>query len=108
MAFLTMEVLRRYRRTRPGARDHLSTANWCFTACRSCPGVPARAHADVPAWYPRRVVCSPNTRRSRMPCAERAFLCGLRIVYFLRTKPGTPQFAAALSRAGHKSRGTVI
>jgi hypothetical protein len=33
---------------------------------------------------------------------------GLRIVYFLRAKPATLQFAAALSRAGHKSRGTVI
>ena len=33
---------------------------------------------------------------------------GLRIVYFLRAKLATLQFAAALSRAGHKSRGTVI
>ena len=30
--------------------------------CRQCPPVTARAQADVPVWYPRRVVCFQNTQ----------------------------------------------
>jgi hypothetical protein len=43
-----------------------------------------------------------------MPCAEASVPSGLQIIYFLRAKPAMLQFAAALSRAGHKTRGTVI
>jgi hypothetical protein len=49
-------------------------ANRAFAACLACPRVPARARADVPVSYPRRVVCSRNRRRSRMPCAEASVL----------------------------------
>ena len=53
-----MEVLRRYARTRPGAREHVFPADRRFTACRSCPRVPDCARPGVPVSYPRSVVCS--------------------------------------------------
>jgi hypothetical protein len=60
---LTMEVLRRYSRTRAVICDHVCPANRYITACRPCTRVPARVQADVPVSYPRCVVCSQNTRR---------------------------------------------
>jgi hypothetical protein len=53
---------------------HKRLPNRAFAACLACPRVPARARADVPVSYPRRVVCSRNRRRSRMPCAEASVL----------------------------------
>jgi hypothetical protein len=62
---LTMEVPRRYWRTRPGTRGHVSPANHTFAACLRCPRVPVLAQADVPVSYPRCVVCSQNTNATR-------------------------------------------
>jgi hypothetical protein len=61
---LTMEVLRRYWRARPGTRDHVFAANRAFGPWLACPRVPARAQADVPVSYPRRVVYLRNRQRT--------------------------------------------
>jgi hypothetical protein len=59
-----MEVLRRKWRARAVIRGHVWPANSRFSACRQCPRVTARAQADVPVSYPRRVVCFQNRRRT--------------------------------------------
>ena len=41
---LTMEVLGRYWRARPGIRDHVSPANHVFATCLQCPRVPGLAY----------------------------------------------------------------
>jgi len=60
MAFLTMEVLGRYRRARAVIREHVRPANTRLAVCRPRPRVTGRALTGVPASYPRRVVSSQN------------------------------------------------
>lgn len=55
---LTMEVQRRYRRTRAVTRGQVCPANKPLAVCGLCPRVTARVLADVPVSYLRPVVCS--------------------------------------------------
>src|SRR6266480_3628088 len=94
-----MEVLRRYWRTSPDTRGQVSPANRQMKRCLWCPRMPSDAQPDVPASYPRLVVCSQNVQRDANMADRQLGLRCDRLIPVRSSRSGGSELGEASPRA---------